>query len=182
MLLRFLIFLKLKLQNKTIYSTVNCMVHYTLILEGKYRLSIGRLSFPHTCDRAQQKLKSDILVYSNIFKLKLIWTTCTSAPGLQEKIGILGKFCDDWCLTVNIQKTKIMVFNNAGRLSNVQFKLNNTVLECVHRYKYLGLTFCSSGSFMYAQEELYNTASKAYFKLKRPPFIKSWASYKYAFI
>ena len=22
----------------------------------------------------------------------------TSAPGLQEKIGILGKFCDDWCL------------------------------------------------------------------------------------
>jgi hypothetical protein len=80
----------------------------------------------------------------------------TSAPGLQEKIGILGKFCDDWCLTVNTQKTKIMVFNNAGKLSNVQFKLNNTVLECVHRYKYLGLTFCSSGSFMYAQEELYN--------------------------
>ena len=73
----------------------------------------------------------------------------TSAPGLQEKIGILGKFCDDWCLTVNIKKAKIMVFNNAGRLSNVQFKLNNTVLECVHRYKYLGLTFCSSGSFIY---------------------------------
>lgn len=91
----------------------------------------------------------------------------TSAPGLQEKIGILGKFCDDWGLTVNIQKTKIMAFNNAGRLSNVQFKLNNTVLECVHRYKYLGLTFCSSGSFMYAQEELYNKASKAYFKLSK---------------
>jgi hypothetical protein len=36
-----------------IYSTVNYMVHYTLILEGKYRLSIGRLSFAHTCDRAQ---------------------------------------------------------------------------------------------------------------------------------
>ena len=47
MFLRFIIFLKLKLQNKTIYSTVNYMVHYTLILEGKYRLSIGRLSFPH---------------------------------------------------------------------------------------------------------------------------------------
>jgi hypothetical protein len=62
---------------------------------------------------------------------------------------------------------KYMVFNNAGRLSNGQFKLNNTVLECVHRYKYLGLTFCSSGSFMYAQEELYNKASKAYFKLSK---------------
>ena len=54
----------------TRYSTVNYMVHYTLILEGKYRLSIGRLSFPHTCHRAQQKL-SDILVYLNIFKLEI---------------------------------------------------------------------------------------------------------------
>ena len=80
----------------------------------------------------------------------------TSAPELQEKIDILGKFCDNWCLAVNTQKITIMVFNNAGRLSNGQFKLNNTVLECVHRYKYLGLTFYSSGSFMYAQEELYN--------------------------
>ena len=63
--------MKLKLQNKTIYSTVNYMVPYILILEGKYRLSIGRLSFPHTCHRAQQKLKSDILGYSNIFKLEI---------------------------------------------------------------------------------------------------------------
>ena len=63
---------------------VNYMVHYTLILEGKYRLSIGRLSFPHTCDRAQQKQKRDILVYSNMLftqtfsNWKLIWTTCTT--------------------------------------------------------------------------------------------------------
>jgi hypothetical protein len=80
----------------------------------------------------------------------------TSAPGLQEKNRYSWQIL--WWLvsTVNTQKTKIMVSNNAGRLSNVQFKLNNTVLECVHRYKYLGLTFYSSGSFMYAQEELYN--------------------------
>ena len=91
----------------------------------------------------------------------------TSAPGLQEKNRYSWQIL--WWLvsTVNTQKTKIMVSNNAGRLSNVQFKLNNTVLECVHRYKYLGLTFCSSGSFMYAQEELYNKASKAYFKLSK---------------
>ena len=51
----------------------------------------------------------------------------TSAPGLQEKIDILGKLCDDWCLTVNTQKTKIMVFNNAGRLS-IMCNLNSTIL------------------------------------------------------
>ena len=52
------------------------MVHYTLILEGKYRLSIGRLYFPHTCDRAQQKQKSWFTqTFSN---WKFIWTTCTT--------------------------------------------------------------------------------------------------------
>ena len=60
--------------------------------------------------------------------------------------------------------------------------LNSTILY-LNVSKYLGLTFCSSGSIMFAQEELYNKASKAYSKLsKRPPFIKSWASYKYACI
>ena len=135
-------------------------------------------------------ISCDVMHIANCFRIYGRWTfsetyfiyilLSTSAPGLQEKNRYSWQIL--WWLvsTVNTQKTKIMVSNNAGRLSNVQFKLNNTVLECVHRYKYLGLTFCSSGSFMYAQEELYNKASKAYFKLSKD--IKSWASYKYACI
>jgi hypothetical protein len=69
--------------NYLLNDNIKCPKMLLLILEGKYRLSIGRLSFPHTCDRAQQKLKSDILVYSNMLftqtfsNWKLIWTTCT---------------------------------------------------------------------------------------------------------
>ena len=44
--------------------------------------------------------------------------------------------------------------------------LNSTILY-LNVFKYLGLTFCSSGSFMFAQEELYSKASKAYFKLSK---------------
>ena len=91
----------------------------------------------------------------------------TSAAGLQEKLNLLDKFCQDWCLSVNTQKTKILIFNKSGKLVNTMFKLDNTVLECVNKYKYLGVTFCASGSFTHAQEELYKKATKAYFKLSK---------------
>ena len=40
-------------------------------------------------------------------------------------------------------------------------------LECVNRYKYLGIHFCASGSFYFAQEELYKKAIKVYFKFSK---------------
>lgn len=90
-----------------------------------------------------------------------------SPEGLQKKINILNDYCNDWCLTVNTNKTKVLIFNRAGRLLNHSFKVNDGQLECVSRYKYLGITFCSSGSFTIAQEELYKKALKAYFKFSK---------------
>ena len=65
----------------------------------------------------------------------------TSASGLQDKLDTLDKFCNDWCLTVNTKKTKIMIFNKAGKLLQQKFMLNENELECVKTYKYLGLMF-----------------------------------------
>jgi hypothetical protein len=39
----------------------------------------------------------------------------STAEGLQAKLDILDSYCNDWCLTVNPTKTKIFVFNKAGR-------------------------------------------------------------------
>ena len=39
--------------------------------------------------------------------------------------------------------------------------------NCVSRYKYLGVYFCLSGSFTYAQEDLYNKSLKGYFKFSK---------------
>ena len=91
----------------------------------------------------------------------------SSANGLQEKIDILSKYCKDWCLNVNTLKTKIMIFNNAGKFHNIDFNLNGVRLECVSRYKYVGVCFCLSGSFTYTQEDLYNKSLKAYFKFSK---------------
>lgn len=90
-----------------------------------------------------------------------------SPEGLQKKIDILNDYCNDWCLTINTKKTKVLIFNKAGRHLKHTFKVNDELLECVSRYKYLGITFCSSGSFTIAQEELYKKALKAYFKFSK---------------
>jgi len=90
-----------------------------------------------------------------------------TAAGLQSKIDILNHYCEDWCLNVNTSKTKILVFNKAGRHYRFNFKFNNVPLESVNEYKYLGIHFCASGSFSYAQEQLYKKGLKAYFKLTK---------------
>ena len=40
----------------------------------------------------------------------------TTAAGLQEKLNKLCNFCHDWCLEVVVTKTKVLIFNKAGRL------------------------------------------------------------------
>ena len=97
-----------------------------------------------------------------------------SAKGLQEKLDILNTYCKDWCLTVyckdwcltvNTSKTKILIFNKAGRLIKHSFRYGNENIECVSNCKYLGIWFSSSSSYSYAQNELdlYKKISKSIF-------------------
>ena len=63
-----------------------------------------------------------------------------SALGLQEKLKKLEACCADWYLNVNIDKTKIMIFNKAGRVIKSNFIFPNRTIECVS-YRYLGVHF-----------------------------------------
>ena len=44
----------------------------------------------------------------------------SSSAGLQSKLDLLQAFCEDWCLSITIDKTKVVIFNKAGRLINSQ--------------------------------------------------------------
>ena len=71
-----------------------------------------------------------------------------SAKGLQTLLCRLEDFCNKWNLKVNINKTKIIIFNKAGRvLKGYNFTYENILLEHVNEYKYLGIYFRSSGIF-----------------------------------
>ena len=93
----------------------------------------------------------------------------SSTPqGLQTKLNSLAKYCDEWCLQLNPSKTKVLVFNKAGRLiKNHKFTFSEHDIECVQHCKYLGIYVSASGNFSFAQSELYKKSLKAYFKLQK---------------
>ncbi len=89
-----------------------------------------------------------------------------SSTGLQQKLDNLNKLCNDWCLTVNVSKSKVLIFNKSGRCLNGSYSIQNQALECVSSYKYPGVIFSASGSFRQTQNYLYKKGLKALFMLK----------------
>ena len=88
--------------------------------------------------------------------------------GLQNGLDILHDYCQKWKLSVNPNKSKIMVFRKGGTLpQNLQFHYGTTVLEIINKFTYLGIVFTSDGSFSGAQATLSGQAQKAIFALNK---------------
>lgn len=91
----------------------------------------------------------------------------TSSEGLQRALDKLSCYCKKWGLTVNLAKTKVLIFNKGGKLlKRFKFSFSGTPVECVDRYCYLGIIFSASGNFNAACDRLIDQASKAIFKLR----------------
>lgn len=103
-------------------------------------------------------------IYSLLYADDLV-LIAERASDLQNKLCLLERYCKKWCLQVNTTKTKVIIFNKAGKIINEKFSINDCNIECVKHYKYLGIWMTSSGSFKEARTQLYNKAMKANFKL-----------------
>ena len=90
----------------------------------------------------------------------------SSKCGLQNCLDKLQTFSKARNLTININKTKTMVFNQAGRLLKQDFFIDNKKLELVHTFCYLGFDLKSSGVVSAAINTLYEKAKKAMGPLK----------------
>ena len=87
---------------------------------------------------------------------------------LQKMIDRLHQYCSEWGLSVNMDKTAVMVFNRSGRLlkESLGFTYGNTTIPSARSYCYLGITFSLSGTFLPAQQHLRQKGLRAYFSLK----------------
>ena len=91
-----------------------------------------------------------------------------SAEGLKKCINRLENYCHKWGLFVNIDKTKIVIFNKGGlKYSKHKFYINGKEIEIVNKYCYLGIIFSACGSFTKACDALYDKALKAFYKFKQ---------------
>lgn len=87
--------------------------------------------------------------------------------GLNNMLNSMGKYCKDNELIINIDKTKCMILNKTGRLIRTKkFSLNNSNIEIVRSYKYLGFIITPSGEIKTGLNDLRDRAMKAFFKLK----------------
>lgn len=75
--------------------------------------------------------------------------------------------CNDWNLSVNVCKTKIVVFRKSGRLKQTErWFYNKEEVEIVNQFTYLGLTLSYTGSFFKSHLQLVFKGGKGMFLAK----------------
>ena len=98
-----------------------------------------------------------------------------SPESLQHMLNTLHTYNKEWKLTLNVDKTKIMVFRNGGKIKdNERFFYNGRALETVDNFNYLGMLFNYNGKFNITQKHTADQGRKAFFainnKLKKFQF------------
>ncbi len=71
-----------------------------------------------------------------------------TAESLQHSLALLEQYCEEWALTVNLDKTRVMMFQKKVRSqgSRYQFSYGEEVLEHSTIYTYLGIQISASGA------------------------------------
>ena len=109
----------------------------------------------------------DIYIYLKIMLLLYADDTVLFSETERDMLHALNVFqtyCNTWRLTVNVDKTKIVIFSS-GKLKQYNFLLNGLKIEVTNEYKYLGIHFTRGGSFAKAKQHIADQASKAMFSL-----------------
>ena len=110
----------------------------------------------------------EIGVYVKLFTLLYADDTVILAETeaeLQKALDSLEEYCLLWGLTVNLDKTKIIIFSR-GKVRNYrQFRFAGEDIEVVADYVYLGIRFNYNNSFSKAVEKQLVLAKKAMFSM-----------------
>ena len=89
---------------------------------------------------------------------------------LQRGLDLLhvADYCKRWKLTINVSKTKVLVFRKSGVVPrNILFNYDEIYLEIVKSFKNIGVVFIAGGSFSEVQSTFAGQAQKAIFKLNK---------------
>ena len=118
-----------------------------------------------TCEFNSQEiyiyLKTMILLYADDTVL-----FSDSESDMQHALDVFHSYCMTWKLTVNVDKTNVVVFSS-GQQQEYKFTLNGMNIEVKDEYKYLGIIFTRGGGFTRAKAHIAEQANKALFALLR---------------
>lgn len=109
---------------------------------------------PSKLSSAKDQMSNDILLYADDLAI-----LAESKISLQKKLDLLYDYCKVQQLTVNISKSKIIVFNATKKSEPILY--NDCILEEVDDFKYLGITLNRKGNMRYSQQILIKQAIRA---------------------
>jgi len=84
---------------------------------------------------------------------------------LQRAINGMEEYCKQNKLTINSNKSKVLVFSRGKIRNKPEIYYGNELLEVVYDYTYLGITMSYNGTFKLAIKNLYDIANRAMFEL-----------------
>jgi hypothetical protein len=90
-----------------------------------------------------------------------------TSKDLQKQLNLFEEYCKQWKLTVNTDKTKIVIFGSRVANDQTLYIFNNKQLEIVNEYKYLGIYLSKTGSYLKAKQHIAQQATKAMFMLMK---------------
>ena len=120
--------------------------------------------------RIENADKNALMINGKVFN-SIIWADdlimfSESEDGLNDLLKELSVFTEENNMTVNIDKTKAMIFNKTGKFMKRNFIYKNSKIETVREYKYLGFLLVPSGSIVPGLHDLKSRSNRALFKIK----------------
>ncbi|KAK3096812.1 hypothetical protein FSP39_003531 [Pinctada imbricata] len=116
----------------------------------------------------ETKLKEELHLYMKIFLLLYADDTVILADtpeNLQLTLKAFERYCEHWKLKINVDKTKVLIFEKRRNRTVRNFFLNEIQIEVVDSYCYLGILFNYNGNFLKARNHLVRQAEKALYSL-----------------
>ena len=91
-----------------------------------------------------------------------------SKEGLQQHLNVSEKYCRDWKLSVNIDKTQVVTFNkNEKLIEKENVFCRKQAIDSVKGCKYLGIWLDCNGKFNNAMNELAKKGMKATYSINK---------------
>ena len=98
-----------------------------------------------SCD-VENELETFMKLYVLLYADDIV-VLAESANELQLALNKLNEYCQKWSLSVNVTKTKIVIFSRGKVRKYPRFTLGCNEIEVKDDYVYLGVTFNYNGSF-----------------------------------
>ena len=169
---------------RSLYQKVKCGVKYngklTNLFECKNGLFQGEILSPilfsfyvndcemqflmDNCSSVEiQMLNMFLIMYADDMVI-----IAETPEGLQNMLDSLLKYTTKWDLTVNTDKTKIIIFRNGGIIREHEtWTYNGRKLEIVEEFNYLGVLLNYNGKFRKTQQKVAEQGRKALFAIMK---------------